>query len=125
MRGAGTPADDAYDDGDVERKNVMPNLWPYFSSSCFSGFSGNNSENFYAVYQRVFEEIWNCEPAERRAKGFPVLGTVSSPWKVLKFLRFLICFKQSAGGQGVLLFLDKFCVRELVCLGGQVANSGW
>jgi DnaJ family protein A protein 5 len=80
LRGSGHGAGDE----EVDAKDVMPNLWPYFSSSCFSGFSVSHADNFYSVYQRVFEEVWNCEPAERRAQGFPVLGSVSSPWKVRK-----------------------------------------
>lgn len=81
LRGAVRPAD-GDEDGDLDRKNMLPNLWPFFSASCFSGFSASHPDNFYSVYQRAFEEIWNCEPAERRAQGFPSLGNVSSPWKV-------------------------------------------
>jgi DnaJ homolog subfamily A member 5 len=76
----------AADSDDDDPENKMPNLWPYFSASCFSGFSASHADNFYSTYQRVFEEIWNCEPAERRAQGFPVLGTVMSPWKVRELL---------------------------------------
>lgn len=31
-------------------------MWPYFSSSCYTGF-GDDSKGFYAVYDKLFKEI--------------------------------------------------------------------
>ncbi len=63
----------------------MPNLWPFFSVSCFSGFADSKPDNFYAVYQGAFEEVWAAEPSERRDGGkFPPLGTADSPWRVAR-----------------------------------------
>jgi len=62
------------------------NLWPYFSSSCFSGF-GDDRKGFYRVYSRIFDKIDQeekvqcccCDAAylcsEQLAAPSPVVGS--------------------------------------------------
>jgi DnaJ family protein A protein 5 len=44
-----------HDKGDIDDDSSF-DVFPYFSSSCYSGF-GHDENGFYAVYRRVFEEI--------------------------------------------------------------------
>lgn len=67
------------------------NLWPYFSSSVFSGY-GDTDQGFYAVYGDVFKRLHQQENAFARAYGVrsvvdaPELGNVGTPYsQVSKF----------------------------------------
>lgn len=45
-------------EGDAD---ILPNIWPYFSSSCFDGYDDNKENGFYKVYGNMFVEINQVE----------------------------------------------------------------
>lgn len=57
-------------EGDDEEDDVMPNLFNYFTTTCFSDFNDEEG-GFYDVYSDVFEEILDAE--EERGTGRPEL----------------------------------------------------
>lgn len=59
--GNGTSADET--EGGPE-----PNLWPFFNSACFKGFSGGVGD-FYSVYNFVFFQIHSVEASHGSEKG--------------------------------------------------------
>jgi DnaJ family protein A protein 5 len=84
----------------------MPNVWPYFSVSCFAGFAPGRPDNFYAVYQRAFEEVWAAEPSARREQASPPpFGAADAPWKVA---RDFYAFWSSFVSEGTFAWADKW-----------------
>lgn len=57
-------------DGDDEEDDIMPDIFSYFNTSCFSGFNDDEG-GFYDVYSTIFDEIVDAE--EERGSGDPNL----------------------------------------------------
>ncbi len=96
------------DEGNVaDDSTYIPNLWPFFSASAYSGFDDKSDEkerkSFYAVYCDLFQAIWKSEvngPADESAdklpKSFtpPSFGTsTSTKEEVDAFYRFWESFR--------------------------------
>lgn len=70
------------DDGD---SSMTPNLFPFFSASCFGEFDESEG-GFYSVYSRAFDSIIRAERRHRprdagEARPMPSFGTSASPWE--------------------------------------------
>ena len=65
--------------GSGEDDSPIINLWPFFSSSCYSGFDG--PEGFFAVYANLFSEIYEVDGRDitsDKRNGFFSFGSESS-----------------------------------------------
>jgi len=51
-------------DGTAEDDSPIINLWKYFNSSCYNGFTDEEG-GFYQVYGKIFEEIYSIECRDR------------------------------------------------------------
>eukprot|EP00884_Botryococcus_braunii_P003395 jgi/Botrbrau1/13056/Bobra.0187s0018.1 len=85
-------ADNVSDDDDID-------LFPYFSTKCFSGY-GDGANGFYGVYERVFKEIWEaevlaCKQASKEAPAQPPsFGTAEMVYtEVEAFYKFWTSFQ--------------------------------
>ncbi|KAA0168492.1 hypothetical protein FNF31_00374 [Cafeteria roenbergensis] len=69
--------------GAADSTTLLPNLFTFFSTSCFSGF-GEDKEGFYSVYARAFDSVARAEARHRprgsAARDWPAFGTASSEW---------------------------------------------
>eukprot|EP01118_Nematostelium_gracile_P000083 TRINITY_DN10072_c0_g1_i1.p1 TRINITY_DN10072_c0_g1~~TRINITY_DN10072_c0_g1_i1.p1 ORF type:complete len:507 (+),score=169.07 TRINITY_DN10072_c0_g1_i1:53-1573(+) len=82
--------DGTAEDGGEEQAGM--NLWPYFSTSCFSGF-GDDEEGFYSVYRDVFEQLdaeeEEVEDEDEYHDQAPSFGNSKTPYsEVKKFYTF-------------------------------------
>lgn len=62
-------------------------LFSFFRSSCYSGFSDVDSNSFYSVYGKLFDTLRNIEiDSDERGKHLPCFGKSTTPWtEVQKF----------------------------------------
>ncbi|KAL3993963.1 DnaJ domain family protein [Acanthocheilonema viteae] len=71
------------------------NLFPYFTSTCYSGFN-NSDKNFYAVYRQVFDTIASedYEFLDIKPQAYPSFGDENSTYDdvVGPFYAFWGCF---------------------------------
>lgn len=68
------------DDADGDPNEV--NLFEFFTSNCFSGFSDDDERGFFSVYRNLFEKIKELEiDMDDRAKSLPSFGTSTTEWK--------------------------------------------
>lgn len=83
--------------GDEEMKEPeQQNLWSFLSSSCYTTFKSKDKNNFFEVYQRVFDIILKEDeeyksakaPSSSNVKG-PSFGDENTPYEqVAKFYTF-------------------------------------
>jgi len=67
-------------DGDDEDEGCGINLFPFFSSSCYTGY-GDDEGGFYQVFSKVFDEIHDLEMQEDPDEGrAPSMGVSSTNW---------------------------------------------
>ncbi|EFC48383.1 predicted protein, partial [Naegleria gruberi] len=57
MKGGMAAAKSGACDDDVDREPDQLNLWSYLSSSCYTTFNSNDKDNFFKIYQTVFDTI--------------------------------------------------------------------
>jgi DnaJ family protein A protein 5 len=89
LRGAAT------EPGEGTAESSLPNLWPYFSSHCFSNYNAGDPKSFYEVYTAAFTLISAAEPSDAPAP--PQFGNESTPWKkVVRFYQYWTTFVSQA-----------------------------
>jgi len=63
--------------------SLLPNLFAFFSSSCFSGFA-DDSTGFFSVYARAFDSVARAESRHRdvdaRDRDWPAFGKADTEW---------------------------------------------
>lgn len=80
--------------GGPSQSDEGPDLFPFFTASCFSGF-GDDEQSFFAVYARVFHQVdeiernegekWSGdEPAATSQEQAPSFGNSASPHEEVK-----------------------------------------
>lgn len=56
-------------------------LFSFFSSSCYKGFSEEDVDNFYSVYRKLFNMLRSIEvDCDERARQLPQFGSSTTPW---------------------------------------------
>ncbi|OZC10009.1 hypothetical protein X798_02855 [Onchocerca flexuosa] len=87
------------------------NLFPYFTSTCYSGFDCNNN-NFYAVYRQVFDTLASedYEFLDGKYQAYPSFGDQSSTYDdiVGPFYAFWGSFSTVRS----FAWVDKFDIRD-------------
>lgn len=62
--------------GDDMEDDMLFNVVPFMHASCYQGFEKNNMNSFYAVYERVFAEIYDAELTGSRSNPFDDLNLI-------------------------------------------------
>lgn len=69
--------------GTADSSSLLPNLFTFFSTSCFSGFEDDKG-GFYSTYARAFDSIARAEarhrPRSSAARDWPAFGAAASKW---------------------------------------------
>lgn len=69
-----------YGDESGDDPNEM-DLFSFFTSSCYSGFSDDDDHSFYSVYGDLFGRLREIEvDCDERASSLPTFGASTTPW---------------------------------------------
>ncbi|CAG9534429.1 unnamed protein product [Cercopithifilaria johnstoni] len=96
--------------GEYYKDNSL-NLFPYFTSTCYSGFD-TNDKNFYAVYRQVFETLASedYEFLDRKPQPYPSFGDENSTYDDVVGLFY--AFWGSFCTVRSFAWVDKFDIRD-------------
>ncbi|XP_038878341.1 DNAJ protein JJJ1 homolog [Benincasa hispida] len=88
------------DAGSVNSNSVVPNLFPFFSNTVYSGYS-DSGRGFYKIYSDLFDKIYGNEINFAKKLGLrldmvreaPVMGNLDSPYaQVTAFYNYWLGF---------------------------------
>ncbi len=94
--------------GSEDPDDNLPNLWPFFSSRCYSSYNDKDRDGFYAVYEAAFATAWAAEPSDAKPVP-PSFGDSQTPWKRV---RAFYVFWSSFVSQSTFAWADHWRVPE-------------